>query len=110
RRVSGNRSRHQRDVAVAIKTARELALLPYVQWAAGERSSGRGRPGRDVFVPPVTRSGSSDDDSSLAAIDDDVTVAGIAVDDLDIDDMPVGGVSLAGAARAAGDDDDEIET
>jgi small subunit ribosomal protein S18 len=29
RRVSGNCARHQRTVAVAIKRARELALLPY---------------------------------------------------------------------------------
>jgi len=29
RRVSGNCARHQRVVAVAIKRARELALLPY---------------------------------------------------------------------------------
>jgi len=29
RRVSGNCSQHQRDVAQAVKNARELALLPY---------------------------------------------------------------------------------
>lgn len=29
RRVSGNCARHQRVLAVAIKLARELALLPY---------------------------------------------------------------------------------
>ena len=48
RRVSGNCSQHQRDVAVAIKTARELALLPYTQRATSEgRGGGRGR-GRDA--------------------------------------------------------------
>lgn len=30
RRVSGNCPRHQREVAVAIKNAREVALLPYI--------------------------------------------------------------------------------
>ncbi len=30
RRVTGNCPRHQRAVAVAIKNAREMALLPYV--------------------------------------------------------------------------------
>lgn len=30
RRVTGNCPRHQREVAVAIKNAREMALLPYV--------------------------------------------------------------------------------
>lgn len=29
RRVSGNCSQHQRDIAVAIKNSREMALLPY---------------------------------------------------------------------------------
>ena len=30
RRVTGTCSQHQRDVAAAVKSARELALLPYV--------------------------------------------------------------------------------
>jgi small subunit ribosomal protein S18 len=42
RRVSGNCAQHQRDVAVAIKTARELALLPYTQRTVAERTGGRG--------------------------------------------------------------------
>ena len=29
RRVTGNCSQHQRDVAVAVKNSREMALLPY---------------------------------------------------------------------------------
>ena len=33
RRVSGNCSQHQRDVAVAVKNAREMALLPYTSTA-----------------------------------------------------------------------------
>src|ERR1700704_234255 len=44
RRVSGNCAQHQRDVAVAIKTARELALLPYTQRTVAERTGGRGGP------------------------------------------------------------------
>jgi small subunit ribosomal protein S18 len=49
RRVTGNCTQHQRDVQVAIKTARELALLPYVQRTASERGPGRPRsaPGRE---------------------------------------------------------------
>ena len=42
RRVSGNCAEHQRDVAAAIKTARELALLPYTQRTVSERGPGRG--------------------------------------------------------------------
>ena len=45
RRVTGNCSQHQRDVEVAIKTARELALMPYAQRTVNERGPGRG-PGR----------------------------------------------------------------
>ncbi|NED95498.1 30S ribosomal protein S18 [Phytoactinopolyspora alkaliphila] len=33
RRVSGNCTRHQRNVATAIKNAREVALLPYTSTA-----------------------------------------------------------------------------
>jgi small subunit ribosomal protein S18 len=47
RRVTGNCSQHQREVAVAIKTARELALLPYTQRLANERSRG----GRAPLAP-----------------------------------------------------------
>jgi small subunit ribosomal protein S18 len=39
RRVTGNCSQHQRDIAVAIKTSREVALLPYAQRTSTERSS-----------------------------------------------------------------------
>src|SRR2546421_12618474 len=46
RRVSGNCAQHQRDVAVAIKTAREVALLPYSQRTVAERGGGRGRGSR----------------------------------------------------------------
>src|SRR5581483_8140944 len=54
RRVTGNCAQHQRDVAVAIKTARELALLPYTQRTVTERGPGRGGGGggRDRDRPP----------------------------------------------------------
>jgi small subunit ribosomal protein S18 len=42
RRTTGNCNRHQREVAVAIKTARELALLPYAKRTVAERLGGRG--------------------------------------------------------------------
>jgi small subunit ribosomal protein S18 len=42
RRVSGNCAQHQRDIAEAIKTARELVLLPYTQRTVTERPGGRG--------------------------------------------------------------------
>ncbi len=53
RRVSGNCTQHQRDVAIAIKTARELVLLPYTQRTTTERPGGRGggRGGREGGYP-----------------------------------------------------------
>ena len=41
RRVTGNCAQHQRDVQIAVKTARELALLPYTQRTVNERGPGR---------------------------------------------------------------------
>ena len=41
RRVTGNCAQHQRDIAEAIKTARELVLLPYTQRTVTERPGGR---------------------------------------------------------------------
>jgi small subunit ribosomal protein S18 len=45
RRVSGACRRHQRQVAAAIKRAREMALLPYIATVAGgdDRRGGRRR-------------------------------------------------------------------
>lgn len=58
RKVSGNCQQHQRDVGEAIKTARELALLPYTQRTVTERRGGRGRDGggRDDRGPRGPRS------------------------------------------------------
>ncbi len=48
RRITGACRRHQSQIATAVKRARELALLPYVNEAAGrEDGPGRGRGGRD---------------------------------------------------------------
>ncbi|MBV9844853.1 MAG: 30S ribosomal protein S18 [Kutzneria sp.] len=33
RRVTGNCSQHQRDIAIAVKNSREMALLPYTSTA-----------------------------------------------------------------------------
>jgi small subunit ribosomal protein S18 len=54
RRVTGNCAQHQRDVQVAIKNAREVALLPYLQRTASERGLGRPRPpaGQEGYSEP----------------------------------------------------------
>lgn len=65
RRVSGNCAQHQRDVQVAIKTARELALLPYTQRTVNERGPGR---------PPsrAPRRGELDEEEGAEMLDEEV--------------------------------------
>src|ERR1700677_3951589 len=68
RRVTGNCAQHQRDVQVAIKTARELALLPYTQRTVSERGpSRRGGGGRGAPSSRPT-------DAVAAAVDGDLDV------------------------------------
>lgn len=80
RKVSGNCQQHQRDVTDAIKTARELALLPYTQRTVTERRGGRGsrddrgprgpRPDREGAATPVDADTETDvlvEDASEAA-------------------------------------------
>ncbi len=60
---TGTCSQHQSDVALAIKNARELALLPYaVRTLAGDKSAGRrgrGGPGRPSDRPTAPSSAPS---------------------------------------------------
>jgi len=69
RRVTGNCAQHQRAIAEAIKTARELVLLPYTQRTVTERPGGRGGRGdrgdRGSREPRGER-GSADDGATLA--------------------------------------------
>lgn len=60
RRVTGNCTQHQRKIALAIKTARELVLLPYTQRTTTERSGGRGRGGRPDRPDRPDRPGGAD--------------------------------------------------
>lgn len=45
RRVTGNSSQQQAEIAMAVKNAREMALLPYKTSVTQQRGSGRGRDG-----------------------------------------------------------------
>lgn len=93
RRVTGNCNQHQNEVANAIKTARELALLPYSQRTVtesrGERRGGRGGPGgrRDEGAEDLTEDLADDE---LLADDEDAKSADAeavdAVMDLAADD------------------------
>ncbi len=93
RRVSGNCQQHQRDVSDAIKTARELALLPYTQRTVTERRGGRG--GRDDRGPRGPR---PDRDGARA----DVDAAPVSIDDAMLDDA-----SEAAAVFASDEEVDE---
>jgi small subunit ribosomal protein S18 len=86
RGATGTCAQHQRDVATAVKTARELALLPYtVRTAATESRGSRGgdRRGdgtegtrRDVSGPETSDSPSAatlESDGTESAVADEVT-------------------------------------
>ncbi len=79
RKVSGNCQQHQRDVSDAIKTARELALLPYTQRTVTERRGGRGREGRDDRGPRTPRP--SRDAVEAAPVIDNPAVEGDLLED-----------------------------
>lgn len=85
RRTTGTCTQHQREVAVAIKTARELALLPYTQRTvsdkAGREGRGGGRGGPRGPRPDAAREA----DVDTAAVDlVDIDVADDAAPDDDV--------------------------
>ena len=69
RRVTGTCRQHQRDVATAIKTARELALLPYVVRTATDKGPGRGGRGggRSREQPSRSEEGADSERGPVAA-------------------------------------------
>ncbi len=72
RRVTGNCAQHQRDVQVAIKTARELALLPYTQRTVSERGPGRGPRGpRRDERGPATATSNADHEPTNEELEDE---------------------------------------
>src|SRR3954465_16077794 len=92
RRVTGTCRQHQRDVAIAIKTARELALLPYALMPANSDKSRRGGGSRDG-KPSFRGNGDtrgSDETPPEAGLED---VAGEDTDELQAEgsDSPAGG-------------------
>jgi small subunit ribosomal protein S18 len=102
RRTTGNCNRHQREVAVAIKTARELALLPYAKRTVAERLGGRGgRGGRGPGGPG--RGGPREEQQSEAPSGAEAAVAE-AVDASadDIEDLEIGASDDGGADEDEG--------
>ena len=76
RRVSGNDVQQQREVATAVKNAREMALLPYTKRVATQRGPRGGR-GEQSYEP--TANASTDEaastDTAETALDEAVEVA-----------------------------------
>src|SRR5579871_6500887 len=97
RRVTGNCAQHQRALAQAIKTARELVLLPYTQRTVTERPGGR-RGDRERSLsettpaPPARTSASSDDATSAAEDGGDTETDSAATGSAEGDDGAAGTV------------------
>ena len=86
RRTTGNCNRHQREVAVAIKTARELALLPYAKRTVAERLGGRGgRGGRGPGGPGRPREEQAEAAGAEEAAAEAAETSVEDLDDLEID-------------------------
>ncbi len=79
RRVAGNTLQQQREVANAVKVAREMALLPYAKRVASTRTGGRGRDGGRDGGREGGREGGRDRETSL---NDDVndTTLDVSID------------------------------
>lgn len=106
RRVTGNCAQHQRAIATAIKTARELALIPYQQRQVADRGRGRGRRDEGDGERPGGRSDRSDS-RTLAAPEEydapDSTLASLSGDDAtDVMDTAVAEETFADAEGTAG--------
>ena len=82
RRVAGNTLQQQREVANAVKVAREMALLPYAKRVASTRTGGRGRDGGRDGGREGGREGGRDRETSL---NDDVndTTLDVSIDGAD---------------------------
>jgi small subunit ribosomal protein S18 len=79
RRVAGNTLQQQREVANAVKVAREMALLPYAKRVASTRTGGRGRDGGG-------RDGGRDRETSLSDDVNDTMVDDTSVEDIETTD------------------------
>ena len=98
RRVTGNCAQHQREVQMAIKTAREVVLLPYIQRTVNERAPGRGpRGARDgePLAGPTDTDGDNEDLEEIHGFEDSTEVG----DDELSDGLSPNGLGEPAAAR-----------
>ena len=88
RKVSGNCQQHQRDVTDAIKTARELALLPYTQRTVTERRGGRGnRDDRGPRGPRTDRENASAEAPASEVVLEDAPLSVDAFDSVSAEEV-----------------------
>jgi small subunit ribosomal protein S18 len=88
RRMNGNTVQQQRDVALAVKNAREMALLPYTKRVASARAPRRGEEDGSYNDRP-RRSRDKDASESLADTYKDVIEAAVEAplgEDIAVDD------------------------
>jgi small subunit ribosomal protein S18 len=88
RRMNGNTVQQQRDVALAVKNAREMALLPYTKRVASARAPRRGEEDGSYNDRP-RRSRDKDSSESLADTYKDVIEAAVEAplgEDIALDD------------------------
>jgi hypothetical protein len=110
---TGTCSQHQSDVALAIKNARELALLPYaVRTLAGDKSAGRrgrGGPGGRPDRPPAPAASTPPGSAGEGLVDG---AEGLDPDDVEVDAPEDVGMDLGDSAAVddTGDSsDDEVQ-
>ncbi len=111
RRVTGNSTQQQAEVARAIKNAREMALLPYTVRVTTQRGSGRDRgqradgpPPRPTAPPPGTEEGEgTDENAELAADTGAETGEATAAEMLDVSEIEGVTVGAADESPAEGE-------
>ena len=75
RRVSGNDVQQQREVATAVKNAREMALLPYTKRVATQRGPRGGRGDQSYEAAPSAPAEEAAVDTAIDAADGAVDTA-----------------------------------
>jgi small subunit ribosomal protein S18 len=90
RRVSGNDTQQQREVAKAIKNAREMALLPYTNRVTTQRGGRRGdRDGDDRRGPRQDRERPAADASSEGSSEEFEPIENTAVENTAVENVEV---------------------
>ena len=89
RRVTGNCEQHQHDVAEAIKTARELVLLPYTQRTVTERPQGRRDRGDRGDRPERSERPSRDDAASDELVVEEIVDVESGTDEIVVEETVI---------------------